>query len=85
MKLKRAFLTIINLVYFILDDSETDILSTIEKGIKISESGTVESMEEEVYIPGPYEEGAFRHYFYLPDFAEYIFISGNEAQFEWEE
>lgn len=84
-EIKKGILTIIELVYFILDDSETDILSTIERGIKISESGTVESMEEEPFIPGPHAVDAFRHYFYLPDFGEYIFVSGKDCDFEWEE
>lgn len=43
-KIKTGILTVIGLVYFILDDSEADILSTIGKGIRIPESGTVESM-----------------------------------------
>ena len=84
-EIKKGILTIIELVYFVLDDSETDILANIDKGIRLSGSGTIESMEEEVHIPGPYDEEAFRHYFYLPDFGEYIFISGKDCRFEWEE
>lgn len=83
-EIKKGVLTIINLVYFIVDDSETDILGTIGEGIRISESGTLESLEQEVNVPGPYEEEAFRHYFYLPDFGEYIFVSGKDCKFTWE-
>ena len=83
-EIKKGVLTIINLVYFIVDDSETDILGTIGEGIRISTSGTLESLEQEVNVPEPYEEEAFRYYFYLPDFGEYIFISGKDCEFTWE-
>lgn len=84
-EIKKGIITVTDLVYFILDDSETDILGTIESGINISESGTVESLEEEVDIPGPYVEEAFKHYFFLPDFGKYMFISGMYAELEMEE
>lgn len=83
-EIKKGVLTIINLVYFVVNDSETDILGTIGEGIKISESGTIESLDQEVNMPRPYDEGAFRHYFYLPDFGEYIFVSGKDCEFTWE-
>lgn len=83
--IKRGVLTVFDLVYFIVDDSETDILSNIGQGIKISESGSVESMETELDIPGPYVEEAFRHYFYLPDYGKYMYVSARGSSFEWEE
>ena len=83
--IKRGILTVIDLVYFIVDDSETDILGDIGQGIKISASGSVESLKEEVDIQGPYVEDAFRHYFYLPDYGKYMFVSGKDARFNWEE
>ena len=82
--IRKGVLSIIDLVYFIVNDTETDILANMEEGIKISDSGTVESMEEGVHIPGPYVEEAFRHYFYFPDFGEYMFVSGKDCKFEWE-
>ncbi len=83
-EIKAGVLTVINLVYFILNDPETDILGTMEEGIRISDSGTLESMKEEVSVLGAHDEEAFRHYFYLPDFEEYIFVSGKNCKFEWE-
>lgn len=83
--IKRGILTVIDLVYFIVDDSETDILADIGQGIRISESSSVESLDEEVDIPGPYKEDAFRHYFYLPDYEKYMFVSAMDSKFGWEE
>ena len=84
-EMKKGIITVTDLVYFILDDSETDILGTMESGIKISDSGTVESLKEEIDIPGPYVEEAVRHYFFLPDFGKYMFVSGMAAELELEE
>jgi hypothetical protein len=82
---KRGIIIVKELVYFIVNDSETDILSNMAQGINISESGTVESLKADLYIPGPFVEEAFRHYFFMPDFGEYIFVSGKDCQFELEE
>ena len=84
-EMKKGIITVTDLVYFILDDSEEDILGTMENGIKISESGAVESLKEDINIPGPYVEEAFRHYFFLPDFGKYMFVSGMSAELELEE
>ncbi len=83
-EIKKGVLTVLDLVYFILDDSETDILSTMEKGIRISDSGTIESLKEDVSVPGARDEEAFRHYFFLPDFGKYLFVSGKSCEFKWE-
>jgi hypothetical protein len=82
---KRGIIIVKELVYFIVNDSETDILSNIAQGTNISESGTVESLKADLYIPEPFVEEAFRHYFFMPDFGEYIFVSGKDCQFELEE
>lgn len=84
-EMKRGVLTITDLVYFIVDDSETDILSDIEQGINISKSGSLESLSEEVSIQTPYVKEAFRHYFFLPDYKKYMFFSAKDSKFGWRE